>query len=176
MSDPRDRAAPLWHRVPQAPAAWGGGAMGIEALMILRAEKGFIVIGKDTDGLTRPMDLGVDAPLRRKTADFLGRRSLSLPEAQRADRKQLVGLVPADGLGLLPTGAHGLDGEGRRSIGYVTSSYPGAAVPHPVALALIERGTARIGEDIALYHLGTTRRARITAPCALDPKGDRLDA
>lgn len=174
----QDLAPILWDRVIAAAQDEGGGAIGIEALMILRAEKGFIVIGKDTDGMTRPMDLGSDAPLKRKRADFLGRRSLTLPEAQREDRNQLVGLVPADDKGLLPVGAHGVETRAgvKHSIGYVTSSYPGAAVSHPVALGLIERGAQRHGEEITLHHLGTTRRALLVAPCFLDPNGDRLDA
>ena len=63
-----------------------------------------------------------------------------------------------------------------RSIGYVTSSYPGAGLDAPVALALIERGANRHGEVITLQHLGKRRQARITPPCAFDPKGDRLNA
>ncbi|MBN8291808.1 (2Fe-2S)-binding protein [Rhodobacter sp. NTK016B] len=178
LSIRQDLAPILWDRVIAAAKDEGGGAMGIEALMILRAEKGFIVIGKDTDGMTRPMDLGSDAPLRRKKADFLGRRSLTLPEAQRDDRNQLVGLIPADGQGLLPVGAHGIETRAgvKHSIGYVTSSYPGAGVDQPVALGLIERGAQRHGEEITLHHLGETRRARLVSPCFLDPNGERLDA
>jgi len=174
----QDRAAALWDRLAEAAARHGGGPAGIEAIMILRAEKGFIVIGKDSDGMTRPMDLGVSGPLRTKKAEFIGRRSLFQEEAQRPDRNQLVGLLPADGQGLLPVGGHGLDLSGPvpRSIGYITSSSPGAAVDHPVALGLIERGASRHGEEIVIQHLGQRRRARICAPCFLDPKGDRLNA
>jgi sarcosine oxidase subunit alpha len=173
----QDQAVQLWQALLAACRAAGGGPIGIEALMILRAEKGYIVIGKDSDGMTRPMDLGVKGPLKSKLAEFIGKRSLLTEEAQRSDRNQLVGLVPADGLGLLPVGAHGLDLSGApRSIGYVTSSYPGAGQEAPVALALIERGSSRHGEVITLQHLGKRRQAGITAPCAFDPKGDRLNA
>ncbi|MGI3163726.1 FAD-dependent oxidoreductase [Pseudooceanicola sp. 200-1SW] len=173
-----DQAAPLWARLHAEARRLGGGLMGIEALQILRAEKGYIVIGKDTDGLTRPMDLGMTGPLHRKKTEFLGRRSLWQEEAQRPDRKQLVGLEPADGAGLLPCGAHGIDTSGARprSLGYVTSSYHSPTLGRPVALALIERGRDRLGEVIEIQHLGHRRRARITAPCAFDPKGDRLHA
>ena len=173
-----DLAAPLWDALQANARALGGGLMGVEALQILRAEKGFIVIGKDTDGLTRPMDLGMTGPLKRKTAEFLGRRSLLQEEAQRPDRKQLVGLEPADGAGLLPCGAHGIDTSGTRprSLGYVTSSYHSPTLGRAIALAMIERGAERIGEVIELQHLGQRRRARLTAPCAFDPKGDRLHA
>ena len=146
--------------------------------MILRAEKGFIVIGKDSDGMSRPMDLGLAGPLKNKKVEFVGRRSLLQDEAQRDDRNQLVGLVPSDGLGLLRGGPHGLDlaGAAPRAIRYVTSSYESVSLPHPVALGLIERGAARHGEEITLQHLGQRRRARIAPPCAFDPKGDRLNA
>lgn len=174
----QDRAAPLWQALLVACRAVGGGPIGIEALMILRAEKGYTVIGKDSDGMTRPMDLGVHGPLKSKQVEFVGKRSLLMEEAQRADRKQLVGLTPADGLGLLPVGAHGLDLSGpvARSVGYITSSHPGAGQEAPVALALIEGGASRHGEVITLQHLGQRRQAHISAPCAFDPKGERLNA
>jgi sarcosine oxidase subunit alpha len=174
----QDLAPALWDSLVAAAHTMGGGPVGIEAIMILRAEKGFIVIGKDSDGMTRPIDLGVLGPLKSKKAEFIGRRSLMQDEAQRSDRNQLVGLMPADGLGMLPVGAHGLDltGAAPRSIGYVTSSYPGAGLDHPIALGLIERGASRHGEDIVLHHLGERRKARICAPCFFDPKGDRLNA
>lgn len=174
----QDLALPLWMALENAVRAAGGTVIGVEAISLLRAEKGFIIIGKDTDGMTRPMDLGVSGPLQKKKAEFIGKRSLLLEEAQRTDRMQLVGLVPVDGDEPLPTGAHGLDlgGAAPRSIGYVTSSYPGVSVPHPVALGLIERGASRHGEVIELQHLGKRLKARITAPCAFDPKGDRLNA
>lgn len=174
----QDLAPALWDRLSRAAAAHGGGPVGIEAIMILRAEKGFIVIGKDSDGMTRPMDLGVSGPLKSKKADFIGRRSLLLEEAQRPDRNQLVGLMPLDGRGLLPVGGHGIDttGPAPRSIGYVTSSHQGAGVDHPVALGLIERGASRHGDEIVIQHLGQHRRARICAPCFFDPNGDRLNA
>jgi sarcosine oxidase subunit alpha len=86
--------------------------------------------------------------------------------------------MPVDGLGPLTVGSHGIDLSGAvpRSIGYVTSSYPGVGVPHPVALGLIERGASRHGEEITLQHLGKRRQVGICAPCFFDPKGDRLNA
>ncbi|THF47984.1 2Fe-2S iron-sulfur cluster-binding protein [Allorhizobium terrae] len=178
LSIRQDLVGPLWKALEESVHRAGGVPIGIEAVMMLRAEKGFIVIGKDTDGMTRPMNLGISGPLHKKKAEFVGKRSLLTEEAQRADRMQLVGLVPADGKGLLPTGAHGIDVSSGaiRSIGYVTSSYPGVAVDHPIALGLIERGAARIGDEIDIQHLGERRKARITLPCAFDPKGERLYA
>ena len=146
--------------------------------MILRAEKGYLVIGKDTDGMTRPMDMGVTTPLAKKKVEFIGRRSLLQEVAQRKGRNQFVGLEVADGGSALPPGAHAIDrtSGGLRSIGYVTSSYDSPTLNRPVALGLVEEGLTRAGEIIELQHLGKLRRARIAPACAFDPEGGRLNA
>ncbi|MFC3072033.1 2Fe-2S iron-sulfur cluster-binding protein [Shinella pollutisoli] len=178
ISVPADHAGALWARLGHAGAAFGATLLGLEALMILRAEKGYVVIGKDTDGTSRPMDFGLAAPLARKTVEFVGRRSLVTEDASRLDRRQFVGLEAVDGKGVLPTGAHGIErGEGGlRSTGYVTSSYFSPALQKPIALGLIERGLSRMGDVIELQHLRELRHARIVAPCAFDPEGGRLHA
>jgi sarcosine oxidase subunit alpha len=173
-----DRAEPLWAHLRHAGQAFDAVVIGLEALMILRAEKGFIVIGKDTDGTTLPHDLGVDSPRAKRQGEFVGRRSLFTEEASRGDRMQLVGLTVPQGEAPLPTGAHGVRrSDGRlRSQGFVTSSYQSPALGRPVALGLIERGAARHGETIDIQHLGKVSKATIAAPCAFDPAGDRLHA
>lgn len=172
-----DKAAALWAHLQQAGRAFDVSLLGVEALMLLRAEKGYVVIGKDTDSETTPVDLGFSAPLGSKRVDYLGRRSLFTEEAQRTDRRQLVGLEVIDGDAPLATGAHGVEitATGRRSIGYVTSSYRSPSLGRPIALGLIERGAARIRETIQIQHLGQIRPARLAAPCAFDPMGDRLN-
>ena len=179
ISMPAEHAAGLWTRLRQEGRAHGAILLGVEALMILRAEKGYIVIGKDTDGTSQPMDFGLTAPLEKKRVEFIGRRSLVTPDAERGDRRQFVGLEAIDGKGALPTGAHGIerraDGE-IRSIGYVTSSYFSPALQRPVALGLIERGLHRLGEVIELQHLRQPRQARIVSSCALDSEGCLLHA
>lgn len=171
-------APDLFRHLRAAGAPFGMALMGSEALLILRAEKGYIVVGKDTDGMTRPMDLGLTAPLEKKACEFIGKRSLLMEEAQRPNRQQLVGLEVEDGGPPLATGAHGvaITGATRRSIGYVTSSYFSPTLEKPIALGLIEGGLSRMGETITVQHLGQVRPARIVSPCPLDPKGDRLHA
>ena len=157
---------------------FGGGLLGLEALMILRAEKGFIVVGKDTDGTTMPHDLGVIGPRDSRKDEYIGKRSLFMPVAVDPSRKQLVGLSVASGETPLPTGAHVTIGAGRarRSQGYVTSSYFSPSLGRPIALGLIEAGLSRMGETVSVYHLGAERRATIASPVALDPEGQRLHA
>ena len=146
--------------------------------MILRAEKGFIVIGKDTDGTTMPHDLGVTGPRNSRTDEYIGKRSLFMPVAANPRRKQLVGLGVAAGEAPLSTGAHVTTsaGRARRSQGYVTSSYFSPSLGRPTVLGLVEAGLSRMGETVSVYHLGAERRATITDPVALDPEGQRLHA
>ena len=166
LSVPARRAALLRKRLAETLPAFGGGLLGLEALMILRAEKGFIVVGKDTDGTTMPHDLGVTGPRDTRADEYIGKRSLFMPVAKEPRRKQLVGLSVASGETPLPTGAHVAHGAGgaRRSQGYVTSSYFSPSLRRPIALALVEGGLTRTGETVSVYHLGVERRATIVSP------------
>jgi sarcosine oxidase subunit alpha len=150
--------------------------MGIEALGILRAEKGYVFVGQDTDGETMPHDLGMAGPRSKRQDSFVGDRSLFTPAASKSDRKQLVG-IQADGDALIPVGDSAVEIErGRnRALGYVTSSYVSGHLGHPIALGLIEGGLVRESEAIELEHLGQRVKARITAPSSFDPKGERLN-
>ena len=170
------QAPALWRAMNEIAVSVDGGLMGSEALLLLRAEKGYIIAGKDTDGTSMPHDLGVTGPRDKRQSEFVGKRSLFTENASRPDRQQLVGLTVADAVPL-PTGAHGVETAGgkRRSIGFVTSSYFSPTLDRPIALGLIERGAERMGEEIAFVHLGKTIRAVITQPCAFDVEGARLN-
>jgi sarcosine oxidase, subunit alpha len=176
VSVPARHAHWLAQRLNAQLAPFGSGWIGMEAVLILRAEKGFILIGKDTDGVTMPHDLGVSGPRNRRKDEYVGKRSLFTPEALREDRRQLVGLVADDGA-LLPCGAHlvPLD-RPRRSLGFVTSSHPSPTLERPVALALLEGGRDRTGTTFAVFDRGARGRATVVPPCALDPEGARLHA
>lgn len=154
-------------------------ALGSEALLILRAEKGYILIGRDTDGNTEPQDLGVGAPLRNKQHDFLGRRSLMRPVSGDAGRLQLVGLRNSVADEMIPTGAHMFErdeGGARHSRGYVTSSYRSPTLGHPIALAILADGHVLQAKEaeVDLFHLGRVYRARVVSPVFYDPAGERL--
>jgi sarcosine oxidase subunit alpha len=178
LSVPARRAARLRARLAEKLPAFGGGLLGLEALMILRAEKGYVVVGKDTDGTTMPHDLGLTGPRDSRADEYVGKRSLFMPVAADPSRKQFMGLSVASGEAPLPTGAHVIAHAGRagRSQGYVTSSYFSPSLGRPIALGLIEAGLSRIGETVSIFHLGVERRATITNPAALDPEGKRLHA
>lgn len=177
ISVPASLTARLWQALVEAGAPLGATPFGLEALSLMRAEKGYIIVGRDTDGTTMPHDLGMTGPRDKRRDEFVGRRSLFLEAAQAGNRRQLVGLA-AEGDEPLGNGAHAayLAGERPRSIGYVTTSYFSPTLGRPIALGLVENGRARLGDIIDIHHLGSRRRARIVEPCFLDPKGERLDA
>jgi sarcosine oxidase, subunit alpha len=162
----------LWSTAPQ----FGAVAYGVEAAQIMRIEKGFINVGTDTDGTTLPGDIGHGSGIQRKSANFVGRRSLSLPFALDPNRHQLVGLEAADASTLLPVGAHIASNPAPcHSQGYVTSSTLGVALNRPVALAMLARGRTRTGERVRVYHMDRAFEAVVVSPTFLDPKGDRLN-
>lgn len=174
VSVPLRDAAWLADRLESPLAALGGGWIGMEALMILRAEKGFILVGKDTDGVTMPHDLSPGGARIQRTDDHIGRRALLTAEALRDDRRQLVGLLADDGA-VLPAGAHLVPPDGpRRSLGFVTSSHFSPVLARGIALALVEGGRRRIGENLGVFDRDIRGTARVVDPCAYDPAGTRL--
>ena len=173
-------AGTLWSVLVEAGAPHGLTPFGVEALMTMRIEKGFLHVGSDTDSTTLPQDIGFSGIMEKKKADFVGRRSALRPDGQRADRRSLVGLEVADGNPApLVAGAHVLPADTiapQPSQGWVTSSTWSPTLEASLALALVERGQDRMGERVRIWDLGTWREARITSLCQLDPEGARLDA
>ena len=172
---PTSMAADLYRAMFESGRALGVAPMGLEALLQLRAEKGYIVVGKDSDGATMPHDLGMDGPRDKRQSEFVGKRSLFQDDAVRTDRRQWVGLA-VSGLLPLPVGAHAVESRNgrRRSIGFVTSSAFSQTLGRPVALGLVERGQSRIGESVELFHMGRVLRATLCETCAFDPEGRSL--
>jgi sarcosine oxidase, subunit alpha len=172
---PAEEAAALLERLWSLAPGVGGQLYGIEALQILRVEKGFIHIGTDTDGTTLPGDVGLARGIERKAANFVGRRSLGRPAARDADRLQLVGLTPADGRTVLPVGAQIAPHRPPATAdGRVTSSFMSPELGFPVALGLLARGAQRTGEQLRIYHLGEEIEARVVRLPFIDPEGARV--
>jgi sarcosine oxidase, subunit alpha len=148
---------------------------------VLRAEKGFIIVGQDTDGSVTPYDLGMDWIVSRKKPDFVGKRSLTRADMQRPDRKQLVGLLTSDPGQVLPEGAQLVDVPGRERpipmLGHVSSSYHSGTLGRSIALALVKGGAGRISETVyGLLADGRSVAAVITKPIFVDPEGARQNA
>ncbi len=178
ISVPVAQAQALWDAALEVGAEHGAGPLGLEAVSVMRAEKGYVIIGKDTDGETMPHDLGFSIPRLKKKAAFVGDRALHTENATRPDRRRFVGLKVPDGDPMLPVSAHIVTrGQGGpSSCGYVSSSYLSPTLGHPIALAHLDQTQATEGTEVELLHLGQTRRAIVTAPCFFDPKGERLHA
>jgi sarcosine oxidase subunit alpha len=170
----------LWQLLRQAGERFGITPIGVEAMMVLRTEKGYLHVGTDTDGTTVPQDIGMAAITQAKADDFVGRRSTLTPEARREGRRQLVGLRTADDRTVLPIGGHvvGVDFKQTPYLthGWVTSSVMSDALKRPVALGLVADGRKRMGEAVLIYDGGRTIAARIVDACAYDPKGERINA
>ena len=171
----------LWRSLIGHDAYFGICPFGTEALHVLRAERGFVVVGQETDGTVTPADLGLEAMVARDKGDFIGKRSLSRQELARAGRRALVGLLTADPRYVLPQGVHLVhDPTARppvRTLGHVTSSYMSPALDRSIALALVEDGRSRIGETLhARSCEGHVEPVKVTAPVFVDPQGERARA
>ncbi len=152
---------------------------GTETMHVLRAEKGFVIVGQETDGTVTPDDLGLSGMIARSKRDFVGKRSLRRPDMLVTNRKQLVGLLTDDPSTVLEEGAQIVEDPAQpvpmRMIGHVTSSYPSATLGHSIALALVEGGRARMG---TLLHVPMPDRSiavRVVAPVFYDEAGARLN-
>jgi len=159
----------LWQALHAAGQAHGVCPYGTEAMHVLRAEMGFIIVGQETDGTVTPDDVGLHRMVSKTKPDFLGRRSLARRALLRPDRKQLVGLLTADPRTVLSEGAPITAAPVRRPpvrlIGHVTSSYRSAALDRSIALALVEGGRARIGETLYVPDMdGCNHDVTVTAP------------
>jgi sarcosine oxidase, subunit alpha len=170
----------LWTALMAAGEPYGITPYGTETMHVLRAEKGFPIIGQDTDGTITPQDLGLSWVVSKKKPDFVGKRSHARADNNRPDRKQLVGLLPEDPEVLLAEGAQ-LIAAGEvpappvPMFGHVTSSYRSAALDRTFALALLKGGRDRIGERWLAWHDGVTVPVTVTEPVLYDPEGARRD-
>jgi sarcosine oxidase subunit alpha len=173
---PARYGAALWTEILKAGADFGVMPYGVETVLLLRLEKGYLHVGVDTDGTTAPADVGWGAVAAKRKTDFIGKRSLARPDNQRADRLQLVGVTDAEASVLLP-GAHlRLTGTVEGTDGWVTSASHSPALGKTIALALLRGGRARHGEKVTVHDLDRRCEATIVSPTFLDPEGKRLNA
>ncbi|RMD63054.1 MAG: sarcosine oxidase subunit alpha, partial [Alphaproteobacteria bacterium] len=177
---PASAGLALWQAVMTAGAKYAITPYGTEAMHVLRAEKGFIIVGQETDGSVTPLDLGMEWILSKKKKDFIGRRGLRRPDLLKPDRKQLVGLLTSNPDEVLPEGAQLVERAPGKPplpmVGHVTSSYYSPNVGRSIALALVKGGRARKGETLhAPLAAGRTITCTVTEPVFYDPEGTRLN-
>jgi sarcosine oxidase subunit alpha len=173
---PARYGAALWRALEDAGREFDLTPYGVEALLLMRLEKGFLHVGLDTDGTTAPSDVGWGEVALKKNADYVGKRSLARPDNVRADRLQLVGLVAQDPTAFVP-GAHlrrPATTEG--SDGWITSAATSPTLGKPIALAMLKGGRARLGETVAVHDFERVGRAEVVPMTFYDPKGERLHA
>jgi sarcosine oxidase subunit alpha len=173
-----DHGQAVWEALLGAGAEFGITPYGVDALNILRVEKGHVT-GAELNGRTTADDLGF-ARMLKQDKDFIGKRSLARPGLTDPDRRQLVGLVPRDGKTPLPRGAQvvsePLRGTPGSSLGELTSACLSPALGKPIGLALVSGGRARHGHELLAVSpvLGREVPVVVTSPHFFDPRGERL--
>jgi sarcosine oxidase subunit alpha len=170
----------VWEAIFAAGQPYGITPYGTETMHVLRAEKGFIIVGQETDGTVTPDDAGLSWAIGKAKKDFVGKRSLARPAMMASDRKQLVGLLTVDPKTVLEEGAQIVADPAQpipmTMLGHVTSSYWSTTLDRSIALALVRGGRARIGERLSVPMPDGPITVELVEPIFYDPKGARLDA
>jgi sarcosine oxidase subunit alpha len=175
---PAQHGLQVWREIQRVGAKYDITPYGTETMHVLRAEKGYIIVGQETDGTVTPFDLGMGWIVSKQKPDFIGKRSFARPDTARTDRKQLVGLLTEDPAEVLPEGAQ-LTAEPAGAppvpmIGHVTSSYYSETLGRSIALALVADGQQRLDQVVYAPLADKTVRCTVTKPVFYDPEGVRL--
>ncbi len=170
----------LWTLLMKHGADFGLTPYGTEAMHVLRAEKGFIIVGQETDGSVSPIDLGMRWIISKTKPDFIGKRALARKSMTLENRKQLVGLRCKDPERVIPEGAHAVldphQPPPMDMLGQVTSSYYSPNLGHSIAMALLKGGHARMGQTVYFPMLdGEILQAEITDTIFFDAEGARIN-
>ena len=175
LNVPADHGAALWDWL----VARGCTPYGTEAMHVLRAEKGFIIIGQETDGTATPDDVGLAWAIGKNKPDYVGKRSQQRSALAAPGRKQLVGLLSSDKRTLFDEGAQLVENPAQprpmKLLGHVTSAYHSATIGEPIALAVLANGRARMGERIFVSTGTGFAEAKVVSPVFYDQEGARLN-
>ena len=169
----------LWEKCIEAGKEFNITPYGTETMHLLRAEKGFIIVGQDTDGTMTPIDLQMDWIVSKKKYDFIGKRSLYRSDTMREDRKQLVGLLTDDPDVVLEEGAQivsELDKKPVEMLGHVTSSYFSPNLNKSIALAVVRGGKDMMGKKLFIPMEDKTINVTVSNPVFFDQTNERLNA
>ena len=169
----------VWETLFEAGQQYNICPYGTETMHVLRAEKGFIIVGQDTDGTVTPHDAGMSWAVAKKKKDFVGMRSLRRSDLVKEGRKQLVGLLTEDPKIVLEEGAQIVLTQNQPKpmdmLGHVTSSYWSESLGRSVAMAVIRDGFALEGTSLFIPMPSGDIVAKVTKPMFYDPKGERLN-
>jgi sarcosine oxidase subunit alpha len=168
----------IWEQLMAQGAQYDITPYGTEAMHVLRAEKGFIIVGQDTDGTITPFDAGLDWAVGKKKPDFVGKRSMARPDIVAPGRKQLVGLLTDDPNIVLEEGAQ-IVADPKQAIpmtmiGHVTSSYWSETLGRSIAMALVAGGHDMMGGTLYIPMPGKTHTAKVSGVDFYDSEGARL--
>ena len=170
----------VWEKCMDAGKEYGITPYGTEAMHLLRAEKGFIIAGQETDGTITPIDLQMDWIVSKKKYDFIGKRSLYRSDTAREDRKHYVGLLTKDPNEILEEGAQIVAEVKNRPpmdmIGHITSSYYSPNLNKSIALAVVKNGKKLKGKKLFVPMANKTIEVTVSDPVFLDKEGTRLNA
>jgi sarcosine oxidase, subunit alpha len=168
----------VWEQLMAQGAQYDITPYGTEAMHVLRAEKGFIIVGQDTDGTITPFDAGLDWAVGKKKPDFVGKRSMARPDIVAPGRKQLVGLLTDDPNVVLEEGAQIVADPNQpipmTMIGHVTSSYWSETLGRSIAMALVAGGHDMTGGTLYIPMPGKTHTAKVSGVVFYDSEGARL--
>ena len=168
----------VWEKFMEHGKKYNITPYGTETMHVLRAEKGFIIVGQDTDGSVTPSDMNMDWIVSKKKEDFLGKRSFTRSDTVRHDRKKFVGLLINDKKTILPEGSHivekALKQPPMKMLGHVTSSYYSPTLGYPIALAMLKDGFSKMGEQVVVPLMnGKIIEATVTDTIFYDKEGKR---
>jgi len=174
---PASYALSLWEKCMTIGEKYNITPYGTEAMHVLRAEKGYIIVGQETDGSVTPIDLDMNWIVSKKKYDFIGKRALYRSDTAKEDRKQLVGILTVDPSIVLEEGAHLVEVETSLPmpmVGHVTSSYYSPNLGRSIALGLVKSGTKKKGTKLVVPTVNKSIEVEITNPVFIDPENERL--
>ncbi len=170
----------LWKALYEAGQQYDITPYGTETMHVLRAEKGYIIVGQDTDGTVTPDDASLGWAIGKQKPDFVGKRSLTRPDMLKKDRKHLVGLLTKDPKLVLEEGAQ-IVADPKQAVpmtmlGHVTSSYWSETLGRSIAMALVSGGKDRMGETLYMpMPDGSVHEATVSGMVFYDPEGKKLN-
>ncbi len=169
----------IWEKCIEAGKEFDITPYGTETMHLLRAEKGFIIVGQDTDGTMTPIDLQMDWIVSKKKYDFIGKRSLYRSDTMKENRKQLVGLLTEDPNIVLEEGAQivsELNQKPVEMLGHVTSSYFSPNLNKSIALAVVKDGKNMMGKKLFIPMENKNIGVTISNTIFYDEENKRINA